>query len=122
CPHLKADLSRFAHIEDGVLTCTLHGWQFELATGRCLTSDDRRLYAQPIEADDGTGEGEKSGAAALAMTGEATAARSNGAVLRTPLEQPSGGASIRDRCYDCWYDPKKFPTAKKKKEQPATEE
>ena len=48
CPHLKADLTRFAEIDDGVLTCTLHGWQFELATGRCLTSDDRRLYAQPL--------------------------------------------------------------------------
>src|SRR5262249_27833608 len=52
CPHLKADLTRFGKIEDGVLTCTLHGWQFELASGRCLTSDDRRLYAQPL------GEGE----------------------------------------------------------------
>ncbi|MEO7002432.1 MAG: Rieske 2Fe-2S domain-containing protein, partial [Ktedonobacterales bacterium] len=38
CPHLKADLTRFGRIEDGVLTCTMHGWQFELATGRCLTS------------------------------------------------------------------------------------
>jgi UDP-MurNAc hydroxylase len=27
----------------------LHGWQFELATGRCLTSDDRRLFAEPLE-------------------------------------------------------------------------
>ena len=99
CPHLKADLTRFAHIEDGVLTCTLHGWQFELATGRCLTSDDRRLYTQPIETDE---------------RNEASAAtRSDGAVLHTPLEQLTGGASIRDRCYDCWYDPKKFPTRKK---------
>ncbi len=47
CPHLKADLTRFAKVEDGVLTCTMHGWQFELATGRCLTSDDRRLHAVP---------------------------------------------------------------------------
>jgi UDP-MurNAc hydroxylase len=49
CPHLKADLARFGVVEDGVLTCTLHGWQFELATGRCLTSDDRRLFAEPLE-------------------------------------------------------------------------
>ena len=48
CPHLKADLTRFGVVEDGVLTCTLHGWQFELATGRCLTSDDRRLHSEPI--------------------------------------------------------------------------
>ena len=49
CPHLKADLTRFGEVEDGVLTCTMHGWQFELATGRCLTSDDRRLYSEPVE-------------------------------------------------------------------------
>jgi UDP-MurNAc hydroxylase len=48
CPHLKADLARFGVVEDGILTCTLHGWQFELATGRCLTSDDRRLFSEPI--------------------------------------------------------------------------
>ncbi len=50
CPHLKADLTRFAQVEDGVLTCTMHGWQFELATGRCLTSDDRTLYTEPARA------------------------------------------------------------------------
>ena len=113
CPHLKADLTRFAHIEDGVLTCTLHGWQFELETGRCLTSDDRRLYTQPIAAE---GRGETS-----AAEGEVAAARNDGAVLHAPLEQPATGASIRDRCYDCWYDPKKFPASKRKKAA-ATEE
>ena len=35
-------------------------------------------------------------------------ARSEGAVTHAPLPQPEIGASIRDRCYDCWYDPKKF--------------
>jgi UDP-MurNAc hydroxylase len=47
CPHLKADLVRFGTLGDGVLTCQLHGWEFELATGRCLTSDDRKLEARP---------------------------------------------------------------------------
>jgi UDP-MurNAc hydroxylase len=23
--------------------CTLHGWKFDLETGRCLTAEDRRL-------------------------------------------------------------------------------
>ena len=49
CPHMKADLARFAAIEDGVLTCRLHNWQFELATGRCLTAEGHALYARPIE-------------------------------------------------------------------------
>ena len=48
CPHLKADLTRFGEEEEGVLTCMVHGWQFDLATGRCLTSDDVRLYTKPI--------------------------------------------------------------------------
>jgi UDP-MurNAc hydroxylase len=47
CPHLKADLARFGVVDDGILTCQLHGWQFELESGRCLTSDDRRLYTKP---------------------------------------------------------------------------
>ncbi len=72
CPHLKADLTRFAHIDDGVLTCTLHGWQFELETGRCLTSDDRHLYTQKIDA-----------------SGAVAEARSDGAVTHAPLEQPT---------------------------------
>jgi UDP-MurNAc hydroxylase len=49
CPHLKADLTRFGSVEDGILTCAMHGWRFELATGRCLTSDDRRLFCEPLE-------------------------------------------------------------------------
>jgi len=52
CPHIKADLTRFAQVEDGVLTCTMHGWQFELATGRCLTSDDRTLYTEPVRTNE----------------------------------------------------------------------
>ena len=49
CPHLKADLAQFGVVEDGVLTCRMHGWQFDLATGRCLTSDDRRLHSIPAD-------------------------------------------------------------------------
>lgn len=57
CPHLRADLTRFGSVRDGILTCELHGWEFDLATGRCLTSDDRRLYTRRIS------EGETSTAA-----------------------------------------------------------
>jgi UDP-MurNAc hydroxylase len=38
CPHLKADLTRFGIVDGDKLTCQLHGWQFNLATGKCLTS------------------------------------------------------------------------------------
>ena len=29
------------------LTCSIHGWQWDLATGRCLTSDGHPLFARP---------------------------------------------------------------------------
>ncbi|MER3437582.1 MAG: (2Fe-2S)-binding protein [Chloroflexota bacterium] len=50
CPHLKADLTRFGQVQDGILTCTLHGWQFDLATGRCLTTEGKRIFSERIEA------------------------------------------------------------------------
>ncbi|MBY8878017.1 Rieske 2Fe-2S domain-containing protein [Actinacidiphila acidipaludis] len=46
CPHLRADLTDFGSVEDGVLTCALHGWMFDLSTGRCLTSDDHDIRAE----------------------------------------------------------------------------
>jgi UDP-MurNAc hydroxylase len=42
CPHLGGDLSRFGEISGSTLTCTVHGWQFDLPSGRCLNSDDDR--------------------------------------------------------------------------------
>jgi UDP-MurNAc hydroxylase len=39
CPHLQGELSRFGKIDGSTLTCTVHGWQFDLATGRCLVSE-----------------------------------------------------------------------------------
>jgi UDP-MurNAc hydroxylase len=45
CPHLKADLSRFGVIDGNVLTCQLHGWKFDLPTGRCLTSAGHPIRA-----------------------------------------------------------------------------
>jgi UDP-MurNAc hydroxylase len=43
CPHRRADLTVFGEVDGGVLTCALHGWQFDLETGACLTADDRSL-------------------------------------------------------------------------------
>ena len=48
CPHLKADLARFGELEEGILTCTMHGWRFDIRTGRCLTADDARIYTTPV--------------------------------------------------------------------------
>ncbi|HEX6418043.1 MAG TPA: Rieske 2Fe-2S domain-containing protein [Acidimicrobiales bacterium] len=46
CPHLNADLGRFAVIDGNVLTCQMHGWQFDLDTGRCLTSREHEIRAR----------------------------------------------------------------------------
>ena len=43
------DSSVAGEIEGGVLTCSLHHWQFELETGRCLTSADRHLRCEKID-------------------------------------------------------------------------
>jgi UDP-MurNAc hydroxylase len=51
CPHRQADLTSFAEISDGILTCSLHHWQFELETGRCLTSDAKHLRCERVRHD-----------------------------------------------------------------------
>ena len=51
CPHLRADLERFGTVQNGVLECKVHHWRFELATGRCITSDDaeHHLHTERVE-------------------------------------------------------------------------
>jgi UDP-MurNAc hydroxylase len=43
CPHRHADLAVFGEIDGCELVCTLHGWRFDLETGRCLTAENRSL-------------------------------------------------------------------------------
>lgn len=38
CPHLKADLGRFGEVDGDKLTCQMHGWSWDLKTGRCIGS------------------------------------------------------------------------------------
>jgi len=47
CAHLKADLTRFGKVADGVLTCQMHGWKWDLASGRCLTSAGHEIRSRP---------------------------------------------------------------------------
>jgi UDP-MurNAc hydroxylase len=53
CPHRNADLAVFGEIEGCELVCTLHGWRFDLGTGRCLTAADRSLRVRPRDAAGG---------------------------------------------------------------------
>jgi UDP-MurNAc hydroxylase len=51
CPHLKADLTRFGDIsDDGVLTCQMHGWKWDLGTGRCINAKGFDLRSRPADA------------------------------------------------------------------------
>ncbi|HKT38339.1 MAG TPA: Rieske 2Fe-2S domain-containing protein, partial [Ktedonobacterales bacterium] len=104
CPHLRADLTRFGSIENGVLTCALHGWQFELATGRCLTSDDRKLFAQPVSE-----AAQAEVAAAEAAASEPRTSTGGGSLPASADLRAYRDDSrlIRDRCSHCWYDPKR---------------
>ncbi len=53
CPHLGADLLRFGHVSDGVLTCSLHGNRYDLASGRCLSAEGLDLFTVPAGGDTG---------------------------------------------------------------------
>lgn len=35
CPHMQGPLGE-GEVEEGVVTCPWHGWQFEVRTGECL--------------------------------------------------------------------------------------
>lgn len=43
CPHREADLSIFGEINGQELTCSLHGWRFDLNDGHCLNAENRPL-------------------------------------------------------------------------------
>jgi UDP-MurNAc hydroxylase len=43
CPHQRADLSRMGTICDGVLECAVHGWRWDIDTGKCLNAEGSYL-------------------------------------------------------------------------------
>ncbi|HKP06638.1 MAG TPA: Rieske 2Fe-2S domain-containing protein [Microbacterium sp.] len=49
CPHLRADLSKTGRIEDGVLTCSLHDWKWDLQSGKCLTTQGHPIRSHNAE-------------------------------------------------------------------------
>ena len=47
CKHQGADLSTMP-VKNGVITCARHGWQYELASGRCISHDSPPLRAHEV--------------------------------------------------------------------------
>ncbi len=52
CRHQNADLSK-GDIKDDVVTCTWHGWQYNLRTGECLRGSMSRLRPYTCTVENG---------------------------------------------------------------------
>jgi nitrite reductase (NADH) small subunit len=47
CKHMKATLAK-GDVVDGVLTCSWHGWKYDLESGECLTHSGMKLKRYEI--------------------------------------------------------------------------
>jgi nitrite reductase (NADH) small subunit len=50
CKHMKATLAN-GDVVDGILTCSWHGWQYDLNSGECLGRPGMRLKRYEVEID-----------------------------------------------------------------------
>lgn len=50
CAHMRASLAK-GGVENGVLTCSWHGWRYDLKTGECLSNPGFRLKKYEVEID-----------------------------------------------------------------------
>ena len=50
CPHRGGPLAE-GHVEDGVVTCPWHAWQFNVTTGACLTVPASRQHAYKVRVE-----------------------------------------------------------------------
>jgi toluene monooxygenase system ferredoxin subunit len=48
CPHQGTSLTGDGDLEDDLIVCGGHGWEFDAATGRCLDPDDQCLTPVPV--------------------------------------------------------------------------
>ena len=53
CPHAYSPLSD-GELDGETLTCPLHGWQFDLKTGRCAVSEQFELKRYDVRAQSGS--------------------------------------------------------------------
>jgi nitrite reductase/ring-hydroxylating ferredoxin subunit len=53
CRHMKAPLE-FARVQPNqTITCGWHGWQYDLASGQCLTTSWAKLKTYPVKIENG---------------------------------------------------------------------
>jgi nitrite reductase/ring-hydroxylating ferredoxin subunit/Fe-S cluster biogenesis protein NfuA len=51
CTHLGSPLEK-GKVENGIITCPAHGFQYKLETGKCLTVPDVSLQSYPVKVKD----------------------------------------------------------------------
>lgn len=52
CPHRGGPLFR-GRLEGAAVRCPLHGWLFDLKTGRCLNMPEAKIPTYPVRPDGG---------------------------------------------------------------------
>jgi nitrite reductase (NADH) small subunit len=52
CPHKGAPLA-CGWVENGTVSCALHGWQFDLKTGECLTVSHASIKTYAVQTEGG---------------------------------------------------------------------
>lgn len=48
CPHLGGMLS-YGFLDDQVITCPLHLWEFDVTTGKCIWPGQERIATYPVK-------------------------------------------------------------------------
>ena len=48
CKHMKASLTT-GKVKNGVVTCSWHDWEYDMASGKCLTVEKMDLKTYPVE-------------------------------------------------------------------------
>ncbi len=85
CPHLKAELAHFGVVEGTTLTCRMHGWQWDLTSGKCLTSRGHELRCHWVGEGDPPSRGSSDTAVRIARG-------TGGTVAGAGDEKPDSGA------------------------------
>ena len=52
CPHMHAEL-HLGEVKNSIVTCALHGWPFNVESGRCIFHKNYNLLVYPIKSEAG---------------------------------------------------------------------
>jgi nitrite reductase/ring-hydroxylating ferredoxin subunit len=52
CGHMKANLAA-GHLYGEIIECSMHGWEYNVKTGACLTLDHAPLRTHPVKLEAG---------------------------------------------------------------------